>query len=465
MRAEDARSSRRHPVPTGLRRMRRGPVAVLRDVCRGRSSRWSRRGAVAADDPSPIDVDRCRDCPPTPITSARSAFAYRGPARGRGPPSEVLRVARGGGGARGGPRGARPAAGRRRDVGAARAPAAGRARVRPGSRARAGARTRAGSPRGRLRPPDEGDRSTGSTDPGGAIGGDGRCVRVHPREARAGAPAAGRRRADDGRDRFGLRRSAPRGGGARDPSPHRLPVVHRPAARTSRLAPALRPCLYSGVLPSGSVVARGSTPVVDASRGRNDPRKATLGRRAWSGLEVSPAPDLRKRLRERARVGGPCRNARAAGGRPRRRVWGQRPGQPGGSTLLRSDARGSQMDLTFTGRGVPVSDDIREQAEHKLARLGRLEPRTTRHGPRGRRRSTIRAPDGLKMVKAALKIPRKTFRARAEADDVRTALDHVAREAGAPDPRSPREAARRMAQGSTIPARCGPASCRDRRVR
>ena len=31
-------------------------------------------------------------------------------------------------------------------------------------------------------------------------------------------------------------------------------------------------------------------PVVDASRGRNDPRKATVGRRAWSGLEVSPAP-------------------------------------------------------------------------------------------------------------------------------------------------------------------------------
>ena len=83
------------------------------------------------------------------------------------------------------------------------------------------------------------------------------------------------------------------------------------------------------------------------------------------------------------------------------------------------------MDLTFTGRGVTVSDDIREQAEHKLARLERLEPRTTRidlefvaeHHP---------SPDGLKMVKAALKIPRKTFRARAEADEVRTALDDVA---------------------------------------
>jgi ComF family protein len=31
--------------------------------------------------PSPINVDRCADCPPTPIASARAAFAYRGPAR------------------------------------------------------------------------------------------------------------------------------------------------------------------------------------------------------------------------------------------------------------------------------------------------------------------------------------------------------------------------------------------------
>ena len=96
-----------------------------------------------------------------------------------------------------------------------------------------------------------------------------------------------------------------------------------------------------------------------------------------------------------------------------------------GAPFTDGPCHGSQMDLTFTGRGLPVSDDIREQAEHKLARLERLEPRVTRidleflaeHHP---------SPDGLKMIKAALKIPRKTFRARAEADDVRTALDHVA---------------------------------------
>ena len=36
--------------------------------------------------------------------------------------------------------------------------------------------------------------------------------------------------------------------------------------------------LYSGGPSSGSVVARRHPPVVDASRGRNDPRKATVGR-------------------------------------------------------------------------------------------------------------------------------------------------------------------------------------------
>ena len=36
------------------------------------------------------------------------------------------------------------------------------------------------------------------------------------------------------------------------------------------------------------------------------------------------------------------------------------------------------MDITFTGRGVQVTDEIRRLAEEKLARLGRIEPRATR---------------------------------------------------------------------------------------
>jgi len=113
-----------------------------------------------------------------------------------------------------------------------------------------------------------------------------------------------------------------------------------------------------------------------------------------------------------------------AGERSGRRVWGQRPGQPAeGPPEGRNDDE--PMDLIFTGRGLPVTDEVRETAGHKLARLERMEPRTTRidlefigeHYP---------APDGVKRVRAALHIPRKTFRARAEADDVPTAIDRVA---------------------------------------
>jgi ComF family protein len=38
---------------------------------------WCRR----CGRPSAVDVDVCRDCPPAPITSARAAFSYAGPAR------------------------------------------------------------------------------------------------------------------------------------------------------------------------------------------------------------------------------------------------------------------------------------------------------------------------------------------------------------------------------------------------
>jgi len=82
------------------------------------------------------------------------------------------------------------------------------------------------------------------------------------------------------------------------------------------------------------------------------------------------------------------------------------------------------MDMTFTGRGVQVTDTIRGLAEQKLAPLGRIEPRATaldlevinEHHPR---------PGGLKRVEASLQIPRKTFRAHAEADDVPAAIDLV----------------------------------------
>ena len=82
------------------------------------------------------------------------------------------------------------------------------------------------------------------------------------------------------------------------------------------------------------------------------------------------------------------------------------------------------MELTFTGRGLQVTDEMREAATHKLSRLQRLEPRAVRldleiiseNHPR---------PDGLRRIEAELHTPRKTFRARAEAPEVPSALDDV----------------------------------------
>jgi ribosomal subunit interface protein len=81
------------------------------------------------------------------------------------------------------------------------------------------------------------------------------------------------------------------------------------------------------------------------------------------------------------------------------------------------------MELTFTGRGMQITDEIRETATHKVAPLPRIEPRTTRidlefiagHKPR----------PGTPRVEAALAIPRKTFRAHGEGRDVPSALDEV----------------------------------------
>jgi ribosomal subunit interface protein len=82
------------------------------------------------------------------------------------------------------------------------------------------------------------------------------------------------------------------------------------------------------------------------------------------------------------------------------------------------------MDLTYTGRGLQVTDEMRETAAHKLGRLQRLEKRATRleleiineHHP---------ATDALKRIDATLHTPHKPFGPSAEATDVPTALDNV----------------------------------------
>jgi ribosomal subunit interface protein len=82
------------------------------------------------------------------------------------------------------------------------------------------------------------------------------------------------------------------------------------------------------------------------------------------------------------------------------------------------------MDMAFTGRGVQVTDEIREMAAKKLSALEHMEPRVigvdleviNENHPK---------PHGLKRVEAAFHIPRKTFRAHGEAPSVPAAIDIV----------------------------------------
>jgi ribosomal subunit interface protein len=84
------------------------------------------------------------------------------------------------------------------------------------------------------------------------------------------------------------------------------------------------------------------------------------------------------------------------------------------------------MDLLFKGRGGRITPQIRATAEHKLAGLGRMEPKLTRleleviHEKNPRQGGTHR-------VEASAATPRKVFRAHGDGPDVESALDLVVR--------------------------------------
>jgi len=82
------------------------------------------------------------------------------------------------------------------------------------------------------------------------------------------------------------------------------------------------------------------------------------------------------------------------------------------------------MEFTFKGRGVRITDEIRDVAAHKLSRFARMEPRATRLeieviAQRNPRLSPFR-------IDGTLMRPRKTFRAHGEGPDVPTAVDQLA---------------------------------------
>jgi ribosomal subunit interface protein len=83
------------------------------------------------------------------------------------------------------------------------------------------------------------------------------------------------------------------------------------------------------------------------------------------------------------------------------------------------------MELTFVGRGLPITDELRQLAHHKLDRLERLEPRIDRIDLEFSSEHH-RTFDGIRRVEASMRIPRKTLRASVEATDVQGGLDGVA---------------------------------------
>ena len=228
---------------------------------------WCRR----CGSPSILPVPSCRDCPPPPLDSARAAFVYEGPAR-----RAIHRLKFSGW----------------RDVAAAMADAM----AAVGPPAAADVVTWVPLARGR--------RAERGYDQARALA----VALAH----RLDLPAARLLRRSVATDpqarRSGAeRRTAMRGvfravravpdrvllvddvltTGATSPRRPRLFVPAAPTRSTpgcrafvagQGLVAGRRPVgLSSGGLTFGSVVARGCSPVVDASRGRNDPRKATVG--------------------------------------------------------------------------------------------------------------------------------------------------------------------------------------------
>jgi len=83
-----------------------------------------------------------------------------------------------------------------------------------------------------------------------------------------------------------------------------------------------------------------------------------------------------------------------------------------------------RMGFTFKGRGHRLTDEIKRTAEHKLSRLGRMEPRATLLEVEVIAQRNPRLP--AFRIEGALVIPRTTFRAHGEGPDVPTAIDQLA---------------------------------------
>jgi ribosomal subunit interface protein len=82
------------------------------------------------------------------------------------------------------------------------------------------------------------------------------------------------------------------------------------------------------------------------------------------------------------------------------------------------------MDLVIKGRNGRIPDSLRRTAEHKLAKLGRIDPRVVRVEVEVLEERNPRV-NGHQRVKVACHTPRRSFRATGSGEDVGAALDQV----------------------------------------
>src|ERR1700722_15543913 len=115
--------------------------------------------------------------------------------------------------------------------------------------------------------------------------------------------------------------------------------------------------------------------LADASRRLNGPRNATSRRRITVRLRDKTCPAGRSDI---SRYG---RRAVVATGRETlsRRMWGRRPGRPGGCRSVLPTGRGSSlMDIVFKGRHTDVLERFRKHAVGKLNKLEKLDQKVIR---------------------------------------------------------------------------------------
>ena len=82
------------------------------------------------------------------------------------------------------------------------------------------------------------------------------------------------------------------------------------------------------------------------------------------------------------------------------------------------------MDVILKGRGVRITEQVRKAAEHKLSKIGRLEPRVRRLEVEFIEERNPRI-DGHHRVEVTCDSVRRVFRAHGAGRDINTALDQV----------------------------------------